>query len=126
MALGTRRLNVFEVEHGLIPVLHSPMRGLTRGRAPLTLVTNRAPKLVKRVPVVVRVIGARQRKPGVAGILDRNMATGAAVHSIQLRQHNLPNFNGNTRGIGALLGRGCASLLVLDILALPVLPFPVL
>ena len=96
------------------------------GGAALALVTDRAAEPVERMAVMIRVIRQRQRKAGIAGILDRHMTARAPVYAVEFGQDDLANLQRGSRGIDALLRGGRACDLILEILALPVLPLAVL
>src|ERR1044071_610868 len=84
MTFGASGFNVFHWQHGMIPVYDLAVGRLASGGASLALMTDRAAKLVERVPVMVGMIGQRQRKPGIGRIFDRQVATRATVHAISL------------------------------------------
>jgi pantothenate kinase type III len=122
VAFATGGLDIFHVQHRSIPELDVAVSGLAGRGATLALVADGAAKLVERMPVVIGMIGERQAQSGIAGVLHRDMAACAAVHTIQLWQDELADLDGNPRRAGPLDRGGRSIQLGFDEFPLPALP----
>src|SRR6516164_2476766 len=105
---------------------HVPV-GIGSGRSPtLPSMAHSATESLNRMLFVQRMVSERLRVATVTRVIYSEMAGRAAVHAVEVREKNLADLDRYAFGHRTLLRRGCAAKLLLNVLALVVLPLALL